>query len=375
MAMAICAAAFGILSPMIHLATALLAGLRARPLPPLPPPPDAPPVSVIRPVCGIDNHDEETLASTFALDYPRYEILFCVALARDPVIPLVERLLARHPHVSARLLVGDDRVSDNPKLNNVVKGWRAAEHDWIAITDSNVLMPCDYLQRLLATWRSDTGLVCSPPVGCAPDGFAAEFECAVLNTYQARWQCAANAVGFAFAQGKTLFLWRPMLERAGGIRALAAEPAEDAAATKLVRRQGLRVRLVDAPFRQPLGRRAFADVWRRQVRWARLRRATFPAYYALELLSTPVWPTIAVALAAEEFGLSPWSAVLAVAALWYGAEALLAHFAGWHLSGRLIAACLLRDLMLPLLWVEGWRASGFSWRGNQMTVAEGARNG
>ena len=85
-----------------------------------------PPVSLVRPLCGIDNYVAETLRSTFELDYPRYEILFCVARANDPVLPLVESLIAAHPNVSARLLIGDDRVSTNPKLNNVVKGWRAA---------------------------------------------------------------------------------------------------------------------------------------------------------------------------------------------------------------------------------------------------------
>ena len=65
--------------------------------------------------------------STFELDYPRCEILFCVASAKDPVVPLVEALMAEHAGAGARLLIGDERVSNNPKLNNVLKGWRAAE--------------------------------------------------------------------------------------------------------------------------------------------------------------------------------------------------------------------------------------------------------
>ena len=53
----------------------------------------------------------------------------------DPVIPLIRRLMAEHPKVPARLLVGDDRISINPKLNNLVKGWNAADHDWIVMAD------------------------------------------------------------------------------------------------------------------------------------------------------------------------------------------------------------------------------------------------
>src|SRR5262249_32208002 len=125
--------------------------------------PDVAGVSLVRPVCGMENHVEETLRSAFHLDYPRYEIIFCVATANDDAVPLVRRLIAVHPHVPARLLIGDETISDNPKLNNVCKGWRAAAYDWIVMADSNVLMPRDYIERLLAAWRADTGVVSSPP--------------------------------------------------------------------------------------------------------------------------------------------------------------------------------------------------------------------
>jgi ceramide glucosyltransferase len=174
-----------------------------------------PPVSLVRPLFGIDNYVAETLRSTFELDYPCYEILFCVARASDPILPLVKSLIAAHPNVSARLLIGDNRVSTNPKLNNVVKGWRAASHPWIVIADSNVLMPRDYIQRLFASWRADTGLVASPPIGDRPDRFWAEIECAFLNTYQARWQYIVDSFGRGFAQGKTMLWRREDLERAG----------------------------------------------------------------------------------------------------------------------------------------------------------------
>ena len=234
-----------------------------------------PPVSLVRPLCGIDNYAADTLRSTFALAYPHCEILFCVASAKDPVLPLIESLLAEHRQAGAKLLVGDERVSNNPKLNNVLKGWRAASHDWIVIADSNVLMPPDYIELLFANWRTDTGLVASPPIGCRPQGVWAELECAFLNTYQARWQYLADTLGFGFAQGKTMLWRRADLERAGGIAALAKEVAEDAAATKIVRGAGLKVRLIDRPLAQPLGYRSAIEVWNRQVRWARLRRASF----------------------------------------------------------------------------------------------------
>src|ERR1700691_1040949 len=218
---------------------------------PLPPRPDAPRVSLVRPVCGIDNFCEETLGSTFRLDYPHYEVIFCVARANDPVVPVVERLIAAHPNVPARLIIGDEKVSANPKLNNCVRGWDAARYEWIILADSNVLMPRDYIQRLFASWGPQTGLVCSMPQGSHPQNIWAELEIAFLNTYQSRWQYAADGLGTGFAQGKNMLWRRDILEADGGIRALAAESAEDAASTKVVRRAGLRINLVDSPFQQP----------------------------------------------------------------------------------------------------------------------------
>jgi ceramide glucosyltransferase len=325
-------------------------------------------VSLVRPVCGLDNYAADTLRSTFEIDDPQCEILFCVASADDPVVPLVQSLIAAYPKADARLLIGDDRVSSNPKLNNVLKGWRAARHDWIVIADSNVLMPRDYTALLFANWREDTGLVASPPIGCRPRGFWAELECAFLNTYQARWQYVADTLGFGFAQGKTMLWRRADLERAGGIETLANEVAEDAASTKIVRRAGLRVRLIDRPLAQPLGYRTAAEIWNRQVRWARLRRASFFLYFLPEAISGGALPMIVLALIAPALGLPVALSVASLGALWYGSEMLLAAAAGWHLSPLSPLHALTRDLMLPVLFISAMRGDDFVWRGNEMQV-------
>jgi ceramide glucosyltransferase len=283
--------------------------------------------------------------------------------------PLVRQLIAAHPHVDAKLLVGTDLISANPKLNNMAKAWHTAAHDWIVMADSNVLMQRDHIQRLLASWGHDTGLVCSPPLGCAPGNIWAELECGFLNTYQARWQCFADALGQGFAQGKTMLWRRQILDRAGGIRALGTDIAEDAAATKVVRKFRLRVRLLDRPVLQPLGRRRAIDVWRRQLRWARLRRDAFPVFFLPEILSGGVpplmcWTVLTLAL---NWPLPP--SLIAFAAAWYGAEALLAYAAGWHLSWRSAALWLVRDLMIPVLWIGSWTGNEFEWHGNAMRVA------
>jgi ceramide glucosyltransferase len=332
-----------------------------------------PGISLIRPLCGLENFIEDTLRSGFELDYPNYELLFCVADRADPVIPLVEQLMREHPQVPARLLLGDERLSDNPKLNNMLKGERVAAHGWLLMADSNVLMPRDYIQRALSAWRTDTGVVCSPPAGARPLGVWAELEVAFFNSYQARWQYVADTIGTGFAQGKTMLWRRADLQRAGGLEALAAEIAEDAAATKAVRAMGLRVRLVAPPFAQPLGRRGPAEVWRRQLRWAQLRRASFPLLFAGEIFAGVLPPLAAAVYAAAAAGTSPLAVACPLLLLWYGAEALLVRAARWPLTLTSPLAWLVRDLLLPPLWIEAWIAKDFVWRGNAMRSREPAR--
>jgi ceramide glucosyltransferase len=367
------AVGFCVIATGADLATVAIAARRCRRSKRAIRPAAAPAISLLRPVCGDENFLAETLGSSFQLDHPAYEILFCAARQDDPAVPVVRDLLAANPEAPARLLIGDDGIAANPKLGNLVKGWDAARHEWIVIADSNVMMAPDSMQRLFAAWRTDSGAVCSMPIGARPGNFWAELECAFLNTLQARFQYVSEALGWGFAQGKAMLLRRDIVDRAGGIRALAAETAEDAATTKLVRAAGLRVQLVDIPFEQPLGRRRAVEVWTRQLRWARLRRVSFPLLFLPELLVGSALPAAALAVAASGYGPAvAAAAIVLLLAVWFGAEAALARAAGWHFSPRTAMALLLRDLLLPALWVAAWLGADYVWRGNH--VVAHARN-
>ena len=99
-------ATFCIIATVAHLASIVIAILRLRrnSLGDGAAEQELPPVSLVRPLCGLDNYAADTLRSTFDLDYPHYEILFCVATANDPVVPLVETLIAEHPSANAQAL-------------------------------------------------------------------------------------------------------------------------------------------------------------------------------------------------------------------------------------------------------------------------------
>ena len=354
-----------------HVASSVLAAVRCRARPgSIPCEPGAPAVTIVRPVCGVDAFDAYTLGTTFALDYPNLQLIFCCDRESDPAALLVRRLMRAHPHVAAELLIGRDPRTGNPKLDNLLKSWPRVATDWVIFADSNVEMPRDYVQRLLAAWQPGTGVLCAPPIGDRPVDFAGAIECAFLNAYQARWQYASDTLGFGFAQGKTMLFRRRDLDAAGGLVALGEEVAEDAAATKVVRRMGLRAQLVDRPFRQPLGPRGLRQVWNRQARWARLRRMTFPLLFATEILTSGLLPLACAALVADDLGVSPIVAMLGTGTLWYGCEALLARIAGWPSGWRHAAAAIARELMLPALWLQAWFINSFEWRGNEISAEE-----
>jgi ceramide glucosyltransferase len=132
---------------------------------------------------------------------------------------------------------------------------------------------------------------------------------------------------------------------------------------------GRSIHVMGSPFEQPLARRKAAVVWGRQVRWARLRRITFPALYAPEILTGCIFPMAAGAYAAADKGINVALVCALLLAIWFGAEAALARCAGWHLSWRMPAAMLIRDLMLPPLWVAAWLSDEVKWRGSTVSEA------
>ena len=336
----------------------------------LPVPTHAPPVSIIRPLRGIEQFSEETLNASFVLDYPTYELVFCVQSVSDPIIERLDAISRKYPQIDCVLLLGDDVISANPKLNNCVKGWEKVKYDYVILADSNALMPPDYIQTMLAAFKHETAMTVSMPIGSRPSNFWAVVECAILNTFQARWQYGAEAIGIAFAQGKNMMWRKEVLDRAGGIKALASDIAEDAASTKVIRSQGLDIHLVDMPFEQPLGHRGAREVYDRHARWARLRKATFPLFFIPEVMNGSFIAALTGAYSSMYYGYDPLLAIILIVALLHAGEILLAKICGFFIDYRMPLALLVRDLMLPIMFVDALLVDEYTWHGEKIKIKE-----
>ena len=78
------------------------------------------------------------------------------------------------------------------------------------------------------------------------------------------------------------------------------------------------------------------------------------------LASTPV--------AAPFVGLPPLVLLVAVAALWWGTEAVLARAMGWPWGRWGLPARIVRDALAVALWLAGWFGSGYVWRGQVVEI-------
>ena len=114
------------------------------------------------------------------------------------------------------------------------------------------------------------------------------------------------------------------------------------------------------------------EVWRRQTRWARLRRSSFPLYFVPEIVGGATFPLMAAAYAAAAADVSVFGIAAALALIWYGAEIALAKVAQWPLPRLYALQTLLRDLLLPVLWFDAWVGTDFVWRGHPMSIAADA---
>ena len=320
-------------------------------------------IVLLRPVAGSDPFDAETLGSSFRQDWPDYEIIFCAPSDTDASVPLVRQLIADHPHIRARLLTGQEKITGNPKLDNLWKGWGASDAPWVCMSDSNLLLPPDYLRTLAGRWRANTGLVTSPACGQRPEGLPARIEAAFLNSNQGRLQLAAGAMNRGYAQGKTLFWNRAMLEATGGLLPLGRWLAEDVASTKLVRAQGKKVRLAPRLFTQPIGRKTFRQVWDRQLRWSRVRRDGFPTTFPAEILNGAFLPVLFLAVSGN------WLWIVPFLMAWFGAEWLLCRLAGWPSAPADVLAMVIRDAMMPVILVTTFASRQINWRGHDMQSA------
>ena len=188
-----------------------------------------PPVTIFKPLKGLDEGLEQNLRSFFRLDYPRFQLIFCVAERDDPAIEVVRKLQREFPDRDSQLVVGCPAFGLNPKVESLAAMDRHRKHDVILISDSNVRVGRPISARRPAIWPSRASgwsPTCSPGwVKCTPS--AVHGEPAAERLHRRRAWPAAAVCGATCVVGKSMLMPVRALEAIGGFAAVRNVLAED----------------------------------------------------------------------------------------------------------------------------------------------------
>jgi ceramide glucosyltransferase len=320
------------------------------------------PISVLKPLAGVDDGLEENLRSFFRQDYPEFEILFAVRSASDAAVGVVERLRAEFPAVAARLIVTGEPPYPNAKVYSLDAMTAAARHELLIMSDSDICVAPGTLRAIAAEFRDPAlGLTTCPYRAVPGASFWSTLEAIGMNTEFWGGVLVARLLdGMKFAVGPTAAARKRVLADIGGFDRLKEYLAEDFVMGQLAAERGHGVALSRVVVEHRIGSQAFRPNVLHRLRWCRSTRRSRPYGYIGQVFTNPL--PIALLLAAVR---PSWWPALAVTGLFRAAAAWAV--AGWVLHDELTARrwylVPLQDVASFLFWLAGFFGNTITWRG------------
>jgi ceramide glucosyltransferase len=334
-----------------------------------------PPVSILKPICGLDWEAYENFASFCEQDYPEYQIVFAVRDRNDPVIEIVDKIIFTFPDIDIELLVSDHCLGTNFKVNNLANAVTATKHSILVISDSDIRVRKDYLRQIIQPMQdSQVGVVTclyrSLTGNCWPTivealGIATEFHPKVL--------VARRLEGVKFALGSTIAIRKNVLEAIGGFPAIVDYLADDFLLGNKSAAAGYKVVLSDYVVEHIFSCGTFGNSMRRQIRWNRGTRISRPGGY-LGLILTQGTVTSCLFLLATGGSILGWT-VLGIT--WIVRLLMARTIAIYYLNDPaarkflwLVPFC---DFVTFLLWCCGFVGNSIEWRGRRLKLTRGGK--
>jgi ceramide glucosyltransferase len=331
-----------------------------------------PPVSCLKPIKGLDPDAYENYASFCKLDYPEYEILFCVD-TDDPALPVIEKVVRDFPERQIRLLFGSGRVAINDKVGRLVRLTNEARYDLFVITDGDVRVQPDYLRNMVAPFRD-------PKVGAATCLYVSTKETNLVQELQsigmisdffAPVMVAWQLNDFEATFGQTIVTTRKAVASYGGYPVIENRPADDVYAGRLVAEQGYEVKLLPYVVQSVADFHSLYDLIHKRARWMTVQR-NMRRWGHLGLVFTwgLPWAIIAVAThptAAVAVGYLGSYAICRIAITW------LIGVWGMKQRGLWKKMPLLPpwDAMAFVMWLASFGRKTIRWRGVDYFIREG----
>jgi ceramide glucosyltransferase len=332
-----------------------------------------PPVSILKPVRGLDRTSYENFAAFCRQDYPDYEVVFAVADEDDPAIDVIRRLIAAFPERSIRVLIGAPELGPSSKVNKLCRLTREARHDLLVISDSDIRVTPEYLRSVVAPFRdARVGAVTCLYVGISDGHLASELEAIGIATdFAAGVVTAWQLEGVKFALGATMATTRERLREIGGFEALVTYCAEDFQLGHRIANLGHLVELGPYVVESECGVRTLREYVRHQLRWAISTRHSRPWGYAgLVLTQGLPWAVGATTVVPS----------IAVAASYFCAYFTLRLLMGWSVARWVLGdervvrkwwLLPIRDAIGFVVWLAGLFLNRIHWRGREFVVDDG----
>ncbi len=322
------------------------------------------PISVLKPLSGVDDGLEENLRSYFRQDYPEFEILAAVREAGDPAIEVFEKLRREFPRVPARLIVTGEPPYPNPKVFSLDRMMASARHELLVMADSDTRVGPRMLEAVAAEFQDPRlGLATCPYRAVPGKSFWSVLEAVGMNTEFLSGVLVARLVeGVKFALGPCIVARRKTLEAIGGFDRLKDYLAEDFVMGKFAAGAGYRVILSSYRIEHRIGGLPFLANMRHRLRWARSTRRSRPYGYIGQVFTNPLPPAALLVAVAPPF----WPAALAAALARIGA----AWATGvWVLRDPLTIRrwylVPVQDLAAFVVWLAGFFGNRITWRGRR----------
>ncbi len=361
-------------APLVYYMLATVAALRffrrerARKLPNY-----TPPVSLLKPVRGLDFGTYENFASFCRLDYPEYEILFAVNDECDPAMPVIEQVMAEFPGRRIRLLVGAEDLGANRKVNKLARLAKEAQNDLLVLTDGDVRVGPNFLQELVGPLADEkTGAVTSFYRGIAERNLWAELEAVgASGDFFAGVLVADWTEGIHFGLGASIATTKKWISKMGGFEAIAGTLADDYELGNRIAKAGGVVMLSREAVWTMYPAQTPTSFWSHQMRWARTIRLLRPWSYAGLLLTHGLPWTLLAALVAP----ARW-----MAASYLVAYAVLRLTMAWTVGvwgvrddvlRKKIWLVPLRDAFYFVIWLAGFGSNRITWGNDEYLVRDG----
>jgi ceramide glucosyltransferase len=361
------------IAPLLYYVTAIFAALRFFRRPKRETSSFTPPVSLLKPVYGVDFGSYENFASFCGQNYPEYEILFAVNDDSDAAVPLIQRLAAEFPERRIRLISGSKVVGSNRKVSNQIALAREARHDILVLTDGDVRVGPEYLRRVVAPFAEQrVGAVTSFYRGIAEKNLGAELEAVgAASDFFAGVLVAEWMEGMKFALGASIVVTRRWLREIGGFEAIVNMHSDDYELGHRIAKAGGEVLLSHEPVWTMYPGQTVRGFWNHQVRWARTVRLCRPVAYLGVIL------TLGLPWAAAAALVAPNKSIAAAYLLGYLILRLgMAWTVGvWGVGDEVLRKKLwlvpLRDGIYFVVYLASFASNRITWGDQQFTMEQG----